>query len=85
MTQSDLQPGTIVKHYKHNPEIDVFNYTYEIVGIAKHTETDELMVAYRPRYESDWFTGANFCVRPLAMFLEKIEYNGEMVERFSLV
>ncbi len=42
---------------------------YEVLGTALHTETEELMVVYRPLYETDH---ALF-VRPLAMFLEEVE------------
>ncbi|MES2668328.1 MAG: DUF1653 domain-containing protein [Patescibacteria group bacterium] len=48
---------------------------YEVLGVALHTETEELMVVYRPLYETD----QELFVRPLLMFtgsVEKPEYSG---------
>jgi len=83
MKISELIPGAIVAHYKHNPELDS-NYTYEIIGLAKHAETGEIMVVYRPRYTSDWFEVAEYAVRPAEMFCDSVQWNGETVERFCV-
>ncbi len=56
-------------HYKHNPNSDDLNYCYEVIGIAKHTETRESVVVYKPLYECE----IELFVRPLTMFLEIIE------------
>lgn len=42
---------------------------YEVMGTALHTETEELMVLYRPLYETD----QEYFVRPLAMFMEQVD------------
>ena len=57
------------RHYKGNE--------YEVIGIAKHTETEELLVVYFSvkNPEQLW-------VRPLDMFNEEIELNGDRVKRF---
>lgn len=68
---NEPQPGTY-KHYKGN--------LYEVVGIAKHSETLEPLVVYKALYQKD---GENLWVRPQAMFLEVIEHNGEMTPRFQ--
>lgn len=54
-----LKPG-IYKHYKGNE--------YEVIDVARHSETEELLVVYRPMYgeRALW-------VRPLAMFQECVE------------
>jgi hypothetical protein len=53
---------------------------YEVLAIAKHSETQEPMVVYRPLYnESGWW------VRPLAMFLETVTHEGREVLRFERV
>ncbi len=44
-------------HYKHDPDGEVNNYAYEVVGVGCHTEDDCRpidinMVVYRPLYES---------------------------------
>lgn len=61
-------------HFKHDSELDSLNYSYKIIGIAKHTETREKLVVYKPLYPCD----VELFVRPLEMFLEivaKPEYN----------
>lgn len=51
----------------------------EVIGVARHTETFEEMVVYR-HTKQDGLEG--FWVRPLSMFLEEIEKEGERVPRF---
>ncbi len=51
---------------------------YEVVGIARHSETQEQLVVYRPLYNS---TG--LWVRPVAMFLERVEHEGRTLARFE--
>jgi hypothetical protein len=51
---------------------------YEVIGTARHSETDELLVVYRPLYNA---TG--LWVRPVAMFLEMVNHNGNTVPRFE--
>ena len=59
------------RHFKGN--------VYELVAIARHSETLEDMVVYRsPRDGGVW-------VRPLSMWSEKVAFNGETVERFSYI
>ncbi len=43
---------------------------YEVLGTALHTETEEIMVVYRPLYEG---AIAELFVRPVSMFLEQVE------------
>jgi hypothetical protein len=60
----------IYRHYK-GPR-------YEVVGVAKHSETEEQQVVYKPLYgeHSLW-------VRPLTMFTETVEVDGKTVLRFE--
>ena len=51
---------------------------YEVIGVARHSETDERLVVYRPLYND---TG--LWVRPLAMFLETVTVDGSPVPRFA--
>ncbi len=62
----------IYQHYKGKK--------YEVLGIAKHSETLEDMVIYKALYENSL---SNFWVRPLKMWNEKIEINGKTVKRFE--
>ncbi len=53
---------------------------YEVIGIAKHSETLEELVLYRALYgEHDLW------VRPLKMFLEEVEIGGKKIPRFKLI
>jgi hypothetical protein len=49
-----------------------------VIGVARHSETDERLVVYRPLYND---TG--LWVRPLAMFLETVVVGGSPVPRFA--
>jgi gamma-glutamylaminecyclotransferase len=51
---------------------------YEVLGVARHSETHEPMVVYRPLYNA---TG--WWVRPHAMFVEDVEVAGRRVPRFA--
>jgi hypothetical protein len=53
---------------------------YEVIGVARHSETLEPLVLYRPLYNA---TG--LWVRPYAMFTERVMHNGASVERFAHV
>ncbi|OAI29441.1 DUF1653 domain-containing protein [Methylomonas koyamae] len=53
---------------------------YEVIDIAKHSETLEEYVVYRSLYgEHDLW------IRPISMFLDTKEVNGESVPRFVLI
>ncbi|WP_313513010.1 DUF1653 domain-containing protein [Pseudomonas sp.] len=66
-----LQPG-LYRHYK-GPE-------YRVIGVARHSETEEEMVVYQALYGE-----FGFWVRPLSMFSETVEVDGEQVPRFALI
>ena len=50
---------------------------YEVIGIARHSETEEPMVVYRPLYGD-----GGLWVRPASMWNETVVRNGEHVTRF---
>jgi len=54
---------------------------YNVLHIAKHSETEELMVVYLPLYGEN----PSVWVRPLAMFDEEIVRGGKTQKRFSKV
>jgi hypothetical protein len=66
---SELVPGRY-RHYKGG--------LYEVVGVARHSETEEEFVVYRALYGEQ-----RLWVRPRAMFLEKVLVAGSEVLRFS--
>jgi len=53
---------------------------YEVLGVARHSETLEPLVLYRPLYNQ---TG--LWVRPYAIFFEQVESNGQLQSRFALL
>lgn len=72
---SDLPPLPVLatgryRHYKGRE--------YEVVGVARHSETLEAVVVYRPLYGE----GALW-VRPYAMFVETVAVDGAVVPRFA--
>jgi hypothetical protein len=57
-----------------------------VIGIAKHSETEEDMVIYHPLYEvknDSWVYGYDFAVRPLSMWYDMVEWNGKVIQRFT--
>ena len=66
-----MKPG-IYKHSKKGNE-------YKVHFIAKNSETLEDMVVYEALYENDM---SKYWVRPVSMFEEIVEINGEKVPRF---
>lgn len=57
-----VEPGRY-RHYKGN--------FYQVIGTARHSETDEMLVVYRPLYGE-----GGLWVRPEPMFLEKVQVDG---------
>lgn len=78
-------------HYKHNPNLSINNYAYEVVGVGLHSEEDCRpedihMVIYRPIYESFAYTaGKLFDLRPLNMWMGEVVKNGETLLRFKKI
>ena len=67
MTQSG-----VYKHYKGNE--------YRVLGVARHSETEERLVVYQPLYGE-----RGLWVRPEAMFHETVTRDGQEVPRFQFV
>ncbi len=53
---------------------------YEVLGVARHSETEEELVVYRPLYGE-----GGLWVRPLGMFTENVEVDGVSKPRFAPV
>ena len=56
-----------------------------MIGVARHSETLEELVVYRALYKSEEFGENALWVRPLKMFQEEIEVDGQAVPRFKFV
>jgi hypothetical protein len=65
------RPGTY-RHYK--------GQNYQVLGTAYHSESEELLVLYKPLYGE-----GQLWVRPFDMFNESVEYQGQRVPRFAIV
>ena len=77
MSDDDLTPlpPTPTGRYRHYKGGE-----YEVMGVARHSETHEPLVVYRPLYnESGWW------VRPHAMFFEDVTIDGRRVPRFERI
>lgn len=66
-----LQPG-IYRHYKGN--------LYHVIEVARHSETREELVVYRALY-GDF----GLWVRPFAMFIEQVQFDGQTIPRFAFL
>ncbi len=65
-------PPGLYRHYKGG--------NYEVIGVARHSETQEALVVYRPLYDA---TG--WWVRPYAMFFGAVHVDGVKRARFEKV
>lgn len=55
-------------------------YEYEVLAIAKNSETLEDTVVYRALYGEN-----ELWVRPLHMWTETVEHNGKILPRFEYI
>ncbi|MBQ4165344.1 MAG: DUF1653 domain-containing protein [Oscillospiraceae bacterium] len=74
MTLNELTKGSIVQHFKRElmtadeRKASPNKYTYEIIGTAMHTETEETLVIYRALYGD-----MKMYARPAEMFLSEVD------------
>ena len=68
---SDIKLGKY-RHFKGNE--------YEVIGIARHSETLEDMVVYKALYGD-----GGLWVRDAKMFDETVEINGKIIKRFTFI
>ena len=68
----ELKIGGIYRHYKGN--------NYKLLAVATHSETLEKMVVYQALYGD-----RGVWVRPLSMFTETVEKDGQRLKRFQLI
>ena len=67
----ELKPGKY-RHFKGKE--------YQLIGIARHSETMEPMVVYRALYGEQ-----GLWVRPASMWTEQVERDGYKGPRFQLI
>ena len=66
-----IPPGRY-RHYKGKE--------YQVIGCARHTETEEEVVVYRALYGE-----RGLWVRPASMFMETVSIDGKSIPRFLLI
>ena len=67
----EIRPGRY-RHFKGNE--------YQVLGLARHSETEEWMVVYRPLYGE-----GGLWVRPASMWNEVVERDGIKAPRFTYI
>ena len=67
----ELKPWQIWKHYKGND--------YKIIILGRHSETAEDMVVYEQMHSGKIY------IRPMNLFFNDVEYEGETVPRFTFI
>ena len=69
--EATIKPG-LYRHYKGNE--------YQVIDVARHSETEEAFVVYRALYGE-----RGMWIRPLEMFSETVEREGELIARFEYI
>ena len=94
MTYEEAVKGIALGRYRHFKGKE-----YEVLAIARHSETKEPMVVYRALYNSDIYGDGAVWIRPAAMWNETVPapttandqngkadaLNGQEVKRFTRV
>lgn len=62
----------LYRHYKGN--------LYQVIGVARHTETSDYLVVYQALYDDK-----DLFVRPIKMFTEFVEYEEKIIPRFQFL
>jgi hypothetical protein len=70
MSENKITPGKKYRHFKGNE--------YLVLHIAKHSETLEEFIVYQALYGE-----MGIWIRPLNMFLEQVEVDGKLINRFE--
>ena len=68
----NIEINGVYRHYKGN--------YYKVIAVAKHTETEEDLVVYMALYGNN-----DIWCRPLNMWNDEIEVNGQKLKRFELI
>ncbi len=71
MSMEEIKPGRY-RHFKGNE--------YEVLAIAKHSETTEDYVVYKALYGE-----GGMWVRPASMWNETLERDGKVYKRFTYI
>ena len=78
--ERDFEKGDIVGHFKRELlseeqlEREPNEYLYEIIGTARHTESGEELMIYKPLYDTECVKGVDYVARPLDMFSSEVDH-----------
>ena len=75
--KSELKPVSPIQKGRYRP---YKGNEYEVIDVARHSETLEELVVYRALYGE-----RGLWVRPCGMFTESVLVNGRLVPRFEYV
>lgn len=67
----------IYEHYKWKQ--------YEVMGEVFHSETKEIMILYKPLYNSSEFWENTLWVRPKNDFFDMVGIDGKKIPRFRFI
>jgi hypothetical protein len=81
----NVAKGGFYYHYKHTPEGDYNNYAYKVLGLARHSESEEMLVLYRPVYDNKYLKPADCTARPLDVFLTNVNTTAGTRPRFERI
>ena len=84
MTYEEAVKGIALGRYRHFKGKD-----YEVLAIARHSETKEPMVIYKALYSDEAYGDGAIWIRPAAMWNETVglpnSVDGKEVKRFTRV
>lgn len=75
MSELSPLPDTPLGRYRHHKGGE-----YEVLAVARHSETHESLVVYRPLHN-----GTGWWVRPHAMFFGDVDIDGAQRPRFERI
>lgn len=78
----DIPNTGVYEHYKSSPKSKRY---YQVLGFARHTETEEILAVYIPLYVIPEHKGLRLQVRPLDMFMEDVIIDNKKVPRFKYI
>lgn len=77
MFEGRFKVGDVIRHFKRETVEDQSSteYLYVLIGTARHTETGEPLVLYKPLYgPPPCLEGVDVAARPLSMFMSEVDH-----------
>ena len=78
MTYEDAKKTIALGRYRHFKGKE-----YEVLAIARHSETKEPMVVYKALYNDETYGDEAIWLRPAAMWNDEVERDGKKFRRFE--